>query len=34
MSAIDPDHFRRRLHDERERLDRQLGKIDRERHAD
>jgi RNA polymerase-binding transcription factor DksA len=34
MSAIDLDHFRQRLLAERERLDRQLGDIDRERHAD
>jgi DnaK suppressor protein len=34
MSAIDLDHFRRRLLFERERLARQLGEIDRERHAD
>ena len=34
MSAIDLDHFRRRLLDERERLGRQLAEIDRERHAD
>ncbi len=34
MSAIDLDHFRRRLIGERERLDRQLADVDRERHAE
>jgi len=34
MPAIDLDHFRRRLTEEREGLARQLADIDRERHAD
>lgn len=34
MSAIDLDHFRRRLLEERERLERQLNDIDRERRAE
>lgn len=34
MSAIDLEHYRRRLIEERERLDRQLGEIDRERQAE